>query len=142
MSTNALSVKNIKRNYHLVDANQKVLGRLATEIATKLMGKHKAEFVPFLDTGDFVVVTNAASVLVTGKKEEQKKYARHSGYPGGFRVEILADLRKRKPEEIIKHAVAGMLPKTKLGKKMIKKLYIFSGDKHTFEKQLGASNAR
>ncbi|MBI3485770.1 50S ribosomal protein L13 [Candidatus Daviesbacteria bacterium] len=140
MSTNALSSKKIIRNYHLVDANQKVLGRLATEIATKLMGKQKAEFVPFLDTGDFVVVTNATLVLVTGKKEEQKKYARHSGYPGGFRVETLADLRKRKPEEIIKHAVAGMLPKTKLGKKMIKKLYIFPGEKHTFEKQLGAKS--
>lgn len=137
MSTNVLSSKNIKRNWHLIDVGDKVLGRAATEIATKLMGKNKPAFVPYLDTGDFVIVTNASKVKVTGKKAAQKKYVRHSGYPGGLKVETFDKLIKRRPEDIIRHAVLGMLPKNSLGRKMIKKLYVFSGSEHTFKKQLG-----
>lgn len=138
MSTNVLSAKKINREWHLVDAKGQTLGRLATEIASKLTGKTKPYYVPYLDVGDFVVVTNAAKVRVTGKKELQKKYVRHSGYPGGLKVETFSQLKSRRPEEIIRHAVSGMIPKTKLGKKMIKKLHIFTGSEHTFDKQLGS----
>lgn len=136
MSTNVLSAKDIKREWHIVDAKGKVLGRIATDIATKLSGKGKTAYVPYLDTGDFVVVTNASHVRVTGKKADQKRYVRHSGYPGGLKVEIFSDLLKRKPEDIILHAVKGMLPKSKLGKKMIKKLYVFPSSTHPYAKQL------
>ncbi len=138
MSTNVVSAKDIKRDWHLVDAKDQILGRLATQIAGKLMGKNKPNLVPYLDMGDFVVVTNATLIKVTGKKPDQKKYVRHSGYPGGFKVEKFSDLLKRKPEDIIRHAVSGMLPKTRLGKKMIKKLYVFPKNEHTFQKQLGS----
>lgn len=124
MSTNALSVKDIKRATHTIDASGKILGRLVTEIATLLMGKNKAEFVPYLDTGDFVVVTNASKVKVTGKKAHEKKYVRHSGYPGGLKVETFDKLLVRRPEVIIEHAVRGMLPKNRLGRVMFKKLKV------------------
>lgn len=137
MSTNRLKLKDVQRSWHLVDAKDQILGRLATQIAGKLMGKSKANFVPYLDMGDFVVVTNATLIKITGRKATQKKYVRHSGFPGGYRQEIFSDLLKRRPEEIIRHAVSGMLPKTRLGKKMIKKLYVFPNSEHTFEKQLG-----
>lgn len=138
MSTNVLSAKDIKRSWHLIDVKDKVLGRVATEIAKKLSGKDKAYFVPYLDTGDYVVVTNASKVKVTGRKEEQKKYVRHSGYPGGLKEETLLQLMLRKPEEVIKHAVKGMLPNNKLGRKMIKKLRIFAGSEHPFGKQVAS----
>lgn len=128
MSTNSLSAKNIKREWHRIDASGKILGRLATEVAVILMGKKKPEFVPYLDTGDFVVVTNASLVKVTGKKAQDKVYTRHSGYPGGLKQETFDKLIERRPEYIIEHAVAGMLPGGKLGKKMIKKLKVFSGE--------------
>ena len=128
MSTNVVSAKSIQRQTHTIDANGKILGRLATEVAQILMGKNKPSFVPYLDMGDFVVVTNASKVLVSGKKSQTKRYVRHSGYPGGLRVEIFDELIKRKPEHIIEHAVLGMLPGTKLGKKMIKKLKVFAGE--------------
>lgn len=140
MSTNVLSAKDIKREWHLYDAKGKVLGRLATEVANKLMGKGKPNFVPYLDNGDFVVVKNAKGVKVSGKKPEQKMYYRHSGYPGGFRSESFEDLLDRRPEEIIRHAVKGMLPKNKLGRVMIKKLHVVSGEEHGFGKQLGGTN--
>lgn len=130
MSTNSLSAKNIKRTWHQVDAKNQTLGRLSTGIATILMGKNKSNFVPYLDNGDFVVVTNAALVKVTGKKASQKKYVHHSGFPGGLRTEVFSDLQKRRPEEIIRHAVRGMLPKTKLGDKMIIKLYVYADESH------------
>lgn len=136
MSTNVISSKDIKRGWHVVDAADQVLGRLATEIATKLMGKNKAQFVPYLDTGDFVVVTNASKIKVSGKKTQNKTYTRHSGYPGGLRVETFDKVIARKPEFIIEHAVAGMLPKGKLGRAMIKKLKVFAGSEHPF-KNLG-----
>lgn len=128
MSTNILSSKDIKREKHVIDAKGKILGRLATEVATILMGKNKASFVPYLDTGDFVVVTNASQVKVTGKKIKDKVYTRHSGYPGGLNIETFDKLIQRRPEYIIEHAVSGMLPRSKLGKKMIKKLKVYSGE--------------
>lgn len=125
MSTNKLSAKNIKRETHIIDASGKILGRLATEVATILMGKKKPQFVPYLDTGDFVVVTNASKVKVTGKKMKDKTYVRHSGYPGGLKVETFDKMLARKPEYIIEHAVKGMLPRSRLGSQMIKKLKVF-----------------
>ncbi len=127
MSTNVVSAKDIKRELHTIDASGKVLGRLATEVATILMGKNKTQFVPYLDLGDSVVVTNASKVKVTGKKTKDKKYVRHSGYPGGLKVETFDKLLNRKPEYLIEHAVKGMLPHNRLGKQMIKKLKVFAG---------------
>lgn len=129
MSTNVVLAKDIKREKHVIDASGKILGRLATEVATILMGKKKPEFVPYLDTGDFVVVTNASKVKVTGKKAEDKVYVRHSGYPGGLKTESFDKMIVRRPEYIIEHAVKGMLPHNKLGKQMIKKLKVFAGSK-------------
>ena len=121
--------------WYLVDARDKVLGRMATKIATVLMGKHKPAWQPYLDMGDSVIIINAAKVAVTGRKEEQKKYYRYSGYPGGLKTETLKDLRERKPTDIIYHAVKGMLPKTRLGAAMIKKLFVYPGEKHHHEAQ-------
>ncbi|MDO8498984.1 MAG: 50S ribosomal protein L13 [bacterium] len=136
MSTNRLSIKEIRREWHLVDAKNKVLGRLATEVATILMGKNKPNFVPYLDTGDSVVVINAEKVAVTGKKEKQKVYTRHSGYPGGLKQATLDKVRAAKPEEVVFHAVKGMVPKTKLGRQMIKKLHVYAGLEHPFKNRL------
>lgn len=127
MSTNVVSAKDIKREKHIIDASGKILGRLAGEVATILMGKKKASFVPYLDTGDYVVVTNAGKVRVTGKKMKDKIYTRHSGYPGGLKVETFDKMIARKPEYIIEHAVKGMLPHNRLGSQMIKKLKVFAG---------------
>lgn len=137
MSTNSLSAKNIQRKWHLIDAKDKVLGRLASDVAKILMGKNKPIFVPYLDTGDFVVITNASQVKVSGKKSQTKRYVRHSGYPGGLKVEIFDKMIKRRPEYIIEHAVLGMLPRNKLGKKMIKKLKIFAREEHPYKLQIG-----
>lgn len=134
MSTSSLSAKDIQRKWHLIDAKDKVLGRLASDVAKILMGKNKPIFVPYLDTGDFVVVTNASQVKVSGKKSQTKRYVRHSGYPGGLRVEIFDKMIKRRPEYILEHAVLGMLPRNKLGKKMIKKLKVFAGEEHPYKK--------
>lgn len=128
MSTNILSVKNIKREKHIIDAKGKILGRLATEVATILMGKKKPQFVPYLDTGDYVVVTNAKEVKVSGKKTQDKIYVRHSGYPGGKKEETFDKMINRRPEFVIEHAVVGMLPKNRLGHQMIKKLKVFAGE--------------
>lgn len=138
MSTNTLSAKDIKRNWHLIDAKGKILGRLATDVANKLSGKNKVAYVPYLDAGDYVVITNAKHVKVTGKKLQQKNYYRHSGFPGGFKQETLGKLLDRRPEEVIRHAVKGMLPKTRLGDRMIIKLHIFAENEHTFTKQLSS----
>lgn len=128
MGTNVLSAKEIKRAWHIMDAKDRILGRLAVEAANKLSGKGKVSFVPYLDNGDFVVVTNATKVKITGNKFKDKKYVRHSGYPGGLKVETYSKLMNRKPQEIIHHAVKGMLPKNKLGKKMITRLKIYPGE--------------
>lgn len=128
-----ISEKNIKRDWHLVDVKDKVLGRVSTEIAELLMGKSKPYFVRNLDCGDYVVVVNAKDVKVTGRKETLKKYFRYSGYPGGFKAEVLQDLRKRRPTEIIRHAVSGMLPQNRLKSKMLKRLLVFSGIEHSYQ---------
>ncbi|OGC66975.1 50S ribosomal protein L13 [candidate division WWE3 bacterium RIFCSPLOWO2_02_FULL_53_10] len=117
-----------ERSWHLLDANAHILGRLSTQAARFLMGKDKPEWVPYLDRGDYVVVVNAAKVAVTGKKESQKRYFRYSGYPSGLKSETLGDLRKRRPGDIIRHAVLGMLPDNKIGRKMIIRLFVYPGE--------------
>ena len=126
----------IKRSWHLIDAEKKVLGRLSVNVAQILMGKNKSYYTPYLDTGDFVVVTNAQKVALSGKKEKQKKYYHHSQFPGGLKVKTAQQVREQKPEEVIRHSVRGMLPKTKLGKLMLKKLYVFKDDKHPYGDKL------
>jgi large subunit ribosomal protein L13 len=126
MSTNVVSAKDIKREKHTIDASGKILGRLATEIAIILMGRKKPAYVPYLDMGDFVVVTHASKIKLSGKKMKQKTYTSHSGYPGGLRVETFDKVISKKPEYVIEHAVKGMLPHNRLGRQMIKKLKVFS----------------
>ncbi len=130
MGTFTPSAKTIERQWHVIDAKGQVLGRIASVAARLLQGKHKATWAPFLDTGDHVVIVNAASVKLTGKKEEQKIYRQHSGYEGGLREERLKDVRVKKPIRIVEEAVYGMLPKTKLGRAMYGKLKVYAGDKH------------
>lgn len=136
MSTNIVSATTIKREWHLVNVKDQSLGRAATGIAKALMGKYKTNYVPYLDMGDYVVVTNASLVKLTGKKAEQKKYTYHSGYPGGLRQENFESMIQRRPEEVIRKAIWGMIPKTKQGKQMIKRLKIFSGSEHPFAKNI------
>ncbi len=120
----------MNRAWHLLDAQKLILGRLGTQAATLLMGKHKPGFVRYADSGDFVVVINAAQVQVTGKKETQKTYGHYSGYPGGLKTRTLGEIRSRKPEKLIELAVGGMLPKNKLKSEMLKRLKVFADDKH------------
>jgi len=122
--------EDIKRDWHLVDAEDQVLGRLASRVAQLLRGKHKPRYAPHIDMGDYVVVTNAKKIAVTGKKEAKKKYYRHSGYPGGFKEETLDQLRTRRPTEVIRKAVWGMMPKNRLGRQMMKKLRIYEAEDH------------
>jgi large subunit ribosomal protein L13 len=131
--TQSTSAKDIKRSWYLVDVKDKTLGRVSVDIAKHLMGKGKADFVRNLDCGDYVVVINAKKVAVTGNKEEQKRYYRHSGYPGGFKTTSLKELREKKPEEIIKHAVKGMLPQNKLRDRMLTRLFVFAGVDHKYD---------
>ncbi len=131
--TKATKASEIKREWHIVDIKDKILGREATKIANLLMGKSKPNFVRNLDCGDSVVVINAKEVKVSGKKETLKKYYRHSGYPGGFKSERLIDLRQRKPELIIIEAVKGMLPQNRLRDQMLKRLFVFPGEEHTHQ---------
>lgn len=119
----------------MVDVKDQVLGRISTRVAKLLMGKHKADWVPHLDSGDNVVVINAAEVKVTGKKEKKKKYYRHSGYPGGLKMEVLAELKKRKPTEVVRKAVWNMLPKNKLRKGRMARLFIYAGEKHPHKEE-------
>ena len=135
MKTTHVRQEDVKREWHLVDAKGQVLGRLATKIATLLMGKHKVTFSSHVDGGDGVVVINCEKIKVTGKKAQEKLYKRYSGYPGGLKEETLEDLLKRRPHEILKHAVDGMLPKNKLGRRMIKRLKLSVGDKHSHAAQ-------
>ncbi len=133
--------KEVERCWHLIDAKGQILGRFATRIARLLMGKDKPVWVPYLDLGDYVVVVNAKEVAVTGKKEIQKRYFRYSGYPGGLKSESLAQLRGRRPEEIIRRAVRGMLPKNKLGDRMITRLYVYSGEEGEMVARAAAAQA-
>lgn len=123
----------ITNDWILVDAKDQVLGRLATQIATSLMGKNKPEYVSYLDAGDNVVVINASRVVVTGKKESDKMYYRHTGYPGGLKTTNFKTMIAKKPEDVIAKAVKGMLPKTKMGAAQIKKLHVFAGSEHKFK---------
>ena len=125
----------IQRDWVIVDAEGKTLGRLATQIADRLRGKSKAAFTPHVDTGDFVVVVNAEKIHVTGNKLEQKIYYRHSGYPGGLRQRTLAEQLQRRPEEVIRKAVKGMLPKNRLAAAQLKKLKVYAGPEHPHEAQ-------
>jgi len=126
---------NIERIWYIVNAEDKVLGRLASKVATILRGKHKPIYVPHADVGDYVIVINAAKVRLTGKKLEQKVYYHYSGYPGGLKETHLSDLMRKNPEEVIKRAVKGMLPKNKLGRKMLTKLKVYPDKEHHQESQ-------
>ena len=125
----------IRREWVVMDASDKVLGRLATEVARLLRGKHKPDFTPFLDTGDFVVVVNAEQVRFTGNKLEDKKYYRHSGKPGSLKVETAKERIDKYPERVIQAAVWGMLPKNRLGRKLLRKLKVYSGPDHPHQAQ-------
>jgi large subunit ribosomal protein L13 len=130
MKTFSAKPETVERRWYVVDASGKVLGRLATEIARRLRGKHKPEYTPHVDTGDYVVVVNAAQVQVTGRKRTQKMYHRHSGYPGGIKSISFEKLVQHAPERIIEYAVKGMLPKGPLGRAMYRKLKVYSGPEH------------
>ena len=130
MSTYTVKAGEIERRWWVVDADGAILGRLATRIASALRGKHKVAFTDHLDIGDAVIVVNASRIRVTGKKLQQKQYVRHSGYPGGFRAETLERLLARRPEEVIRRAVRGMLPRNRLGDRMIRHLYIYASAEH------------
>ena len=124
------SASDIERKWYVVDATDKTLGRLSTEVAKVLRGKHKPTYTPFLDTGDYVIVTNAEKIKVTGKKMEQKIYFRHSDYVGSGKYTTLREMMEKKPVKVIEKAVRGMLPSGKLGDKMYKKLYVYAGPEH------------
>lgn len=125
----------IKRKWYVVDAEGKTLGRLATQVAILLRGKHKPIFTPHVDTGDHVIVVNAEKIHLTGDKVRQKTYYRHSGYPGGLKSETVKDVLERKPSAVVERAIKGMLPKTTLGKQMARKLNVYAGPTHPHQAQ-------
>ena len=135
MKTAIPSLPGIQRDWHVIDAEGAVLGRIASKAALILMGKHKPRYTPFLDTGDHVIVVNAAKVRLTGNKENQKLYRRHSGYPGGLTETLARTVRQTRPTRMVEEAVAGMLPKNKLGKQMYRKLQVYAGPKHPHQAQ-------
>jgi large subunit ribosomal protein L13 len=135
MKTYTAKAGQVEQGWYVVDAQGKVLGKLATQIATRLRGKHKPEYTPHVDTGDYVIVVNAAKVRVTGRKTENKVYYRHSGYPGGIKETNFAKLRANRPERVLQHAVKGMLPKGPLGYAMLKKLKVYAGATHPHSAQ-------
>ncbi len=130
MSTYVPSASGIERRWHVIDAGEQVLGRVATVAAKLLQGKHKPKYTPFLDTGDFVIITNARQVKLSGAKEDQKLYRRHSGFEGGLRETRAKTMRQRMPARMVEAAVRGMLPKSKLGKRMYRKLKVYAGPDH------------
>lgn len=140
--TYSTKAADIKREWHLIDASDKVLGKLATRAASLLMGKHKPIFCRHLDVGDFVVVINAEKVSVTGNKAKQKLYYRHSGYPGGFKTTSLERMTETHPTRVIEHAVKGMLPRNRLGAEMMKKLRVYVGDAHPHQGQIKATSLK
>jgi large subunit ribosomal protein L13 len=125
----------VERQWHVIDATDVVLGRLASQVATLLRGKHKPIYAPHLDTGDFVIIVNAGKVAVSGKKLEQKKAYRHSGYPGGLRAIAYSDLMEKHPERAVEKAIKGMLPKNTLGRQMFSKLKVYAGPEHPHQAQ-------
>ncbi|MCE2755730.1 MAG: 50S ribosomal protein L13 [Ignavibacteriae bacterium] len=128
--TKSIREQDVQAKWHVVDAEGLTLGRLASQVAYLIRGKHKPDFTPHVDCGDFVIVLNAAKIRVKGKREEQKEYFHYTGYPGGDRFRSFKDLVKNKPEEVIELAVKGMLPKNSLGRKMGKKLKVYAGPEH------------
>ena len=130
MKTYVATPENRERDWLVVDASGQTLGRLATQIADALRGKRKPEYTPHCDVGDFVIVVNAERIAVTGKKREQKLYHRHSGYPGGLRTRTLNDMLERRPEEVIRKAVKGMLPRNRLARQQLRKLKVYAGPDH------------
>ena len=135
MGTFTAKPETVVQDWYLVDATDKVLGRLATQIAIRLRGKHKPEYTPHVDTGDHIVIVNAAKIRVTGDKMNQKKYYRHTGYPGGIKETVLSDELENNPERVIERAVKGMLPKNSLGRTMFRKLRVYAGPDHTHQAQ-------
>ncbi len=131
----------IPKNWHLIDAKEKVLGRLASDIAHLLMGKNKPSYRAYQDTGDYVVVINAKGVVMSGKKLTQKKYYRHSQYPGGLKIKTAAQILADNPQKLVRHAVTGMLPKTKLGKMMQKKLFVYSDNNYPYADKIKTAAA-
>ncbi|NCC25649.1 MAG: 50S ribosomal protein L13 [Deltaproteobacteria bacterium] len=138
MKTYSPKLQDIQRNWIVVDAEDKILGRLASLVAQRLRGKHKPEFAPHVDNGDFVIVVNAEKIKVTGNKLQQKHYYRYSGYPGGLSDITLAKQLQQKPEEVIRHAVRGMLPKNSLSRHLLKKLKVYAGPDHPHSAQMPA----
>ena len=130
MKTYSAKPESVKRDWYVVDASGKTLGRLATELANRLRGKHKPEYTPHVDTGDYIVVINADKVAVTGNKANDKMYYRHTGYPGGLKEANFATLQAEKPEMIIEKAIKGMLPRNPLGRAMFRKLKVYAGTEH------------
>ena len=141
MKTYSVKASEITREWHLIDAEDKILGKVATEVAKLLMGKHKPTFSRHIDVGDNVVVINAAKIKVTGDKGQQKLYYRHTGYPGGLRSENLDNVLKKHPERVIEHAVRGMIPHNRLGDQIIKKLRVYAGPEHPHQSQINAAPA-
>jgi len=139
MGTFSATPKDISSAWHVIDAGEQVLGRVASTTAKLLQGKHKAIYTPSMDTGDHVVIVNAAKVKLTGRKEEQKLYRRHSGYEGGLREERAKDVRKQNPVRLMEEAVRGMLPKSKLGDAMYRKLKVYAGADHPHAAQKPSS---
>jgi large subunit ribosomal protein L13 len=140
--TPTVRAADIRHEWFVVDASDQVLGRLASDVARVLAGKHRPGWVSHLDTGDFVVVTNAEKVKLTGRKEEEKVYHRHSGYPGGLKSVGASEMRAKYPERLVEQAVRGMLPKTKLGRRQLKKLKVYRGSKHPHQAQQPTPLAR
>ena len=130
MKTQSAKPESVTRDWFVVDAADKTLGRLSTEIARRLRGKHKPEFTPHVDTGDYIVVINAEKVRVTGRKSTQKHYYRHTGYPGGLRSMNFEEMIQRHPERVVEYSVKGMLPRGPLGRSMFRKLKVYAGDEH------------
>ena len=135
MKTFVATPSNIERQWLVIDASGKTLGRLATEVARLLRGKHKPIYTPFADTGDYVIVTNASKMVLTGKKLDQKIYRRHSGYPGGMHETDYRTMMEKKPEKVLELAVKGMLPKNSLGRQMFRKLHVYAGPEHEHQAQ-------
>ena len=135
MKTFVAKPETVKRDWYVVDATGKTLGRLATELARRLRGKHKAEYTPHVDTGDYIVVINAEKVALTGKKMTDRVYKRYTGYPGGQRFTTPAEILQKRPAELVRRAVRGMLPKNRLGDKIIKNLYVYAGPEHPHQAQ-------
>ena len=139
--TKSIKSSEIKRVWHLVDVSGKILGRITPEISKFLQGKHKVNYVAYLDSGDYVVVINANKVVLTGKKSEDKQLLNYSGYPGGLRIRPIKKVMKDNPAEVVRHTVSGMLPKNKLRDVRLARLHIFSGDKHPYQDKINHSKS-